>query len=312
MKTHQVGLAVADGADVDPVTGRLLSVAELQAALRLARSAPRSPALLSPPSLLSPPTPSAARVQVTGASAPASAATSRGDVADLRVVAVLAAHPGAGASTVALAIAEAVAPHRQVRLLECADGTRSGLAAASTEELGVDAAGWRHGRRGHLDVHRLAGCVRSIDKLPAPPTSPELARGEAGLLVVDVGWPARDALEVTGWLGDLITAGLPVVVCRASVPGMHHAEQVLAQLGRPSLIAAIGPAHSSSAVTASCGPLLRQARADGRVVRVPTNRRLEATGVTTDPLPKPVVAAGKALGSRMFADQPDLRAGDNK
>jgi adenylylsulfate kinase-like enzyme len=58
------------------------------------------------------------------------------------VVVVLAGHAGAGASTVALAIAEALVDHRRVQLVEYADPIRSGLAAASSVELGAQ-VGWR-------------------------------------------------------------------------------------------------------------------------------------------------------------------------
>jgi len=52
----------------------------------------------------------------------------------------VAAHPGAGATTLALAVAEAAAVRdRDTHLIELADPWRSGLVAASDTEFGVDA-----------------------------------------------------------------------------------------------------------------------------------------------------------------------------
>lgn len=77
------------------------------------------------------------------------------------VVAVVGAHGWSGASTTALLIAEAAARRgRRVRLLDLAAPARSGLAAASVTEQGVDETGrWRLGSRGAVAVHRLADPV---------------------------------------------------------------------------------------------------------------------------------------------------------
>jgi Mrp family chromosome partitioning ATPase len=57
------------------------------------------------------------------------------------VVPVVGCTGGSGASTTALALASAA--ECPARILECRSGTTSGLAAASTAELGVHASGWR-------------------------------------------------------------------------------------------------------------------------------------------------------------------------
>jgi hypothetical protein len=56
------------------------------------------------------------------------------------VVLIVAGHAGAGASTVALAVAEGLAEDRLVQLVDYAEPVRSGLTAASTIELGTDGA----------------------------------------------------------------------------------------------------------------------------------------------------------------------------
>ena len=223
------------------------------------------------------------------------------------VVAVLAAHAGAGASTVAVAIAEAVAAGgTPTRLMEVADPARSGLAAATSAELGVDESGWRHGRRGPLQIDRLAEHVGALGEvLPPRP-------GEAGVsecVVLDLGWPAGEVLAAGGWLAQLLAVARLVLVCRPTVPAVRQAEQLLADLRsiRPVVIAAPGGGRWPGAVTASCGTPMRAAREAGRVVRVPLDRRLEVDGVTADPLPRPIAAAGKTLAAQLMADQPAAR-----
>jgi rhodanese-related sulfurtransferase len=296
---------VADGGDVDPATGRLLSVAQLQRALRAARVEHLHSTPPTSPHVGASLAPQPAAQLTTRPPAFAWAFSERGATS----VIVLAAHPGSGASTVALAIAEAAGASRRVRIVECADGTRSGLAAASTEELGVDAAGWRHGRRGEVEVHRLAHRAVTLAGVPAPAAAVDGEFEAGALLVLDMGWPVRDVLEAGGWVRAALALAAPVVVCRVTVPGVHHAEQVLAALGRPAVVAAVGPNRWPPVVTGSCGPVLRQARHDGRVVTVPTDRRLEAAGVSTDALPKPIAAAAKAIAALLAKTWPANRAG---
>ena len=64
-----------------------------------------------------------------------------------QVVAVVGCHGGAGASTVALGLAEAAG---QGRVLECCTAAASGLASASSAELGSAGDGWIRGSRGSV------------------------------------------------------------------------------------------------------------------------------------------------------------------
>jgi len=206
-----------------------------------------------------------------------------------------------------LAVAEALAAGGvPTRLVDCADPARSGLAAATTTELGVDEVGWRRGRRESpgavVHVDRLAGPVPGIDHTPPPPRPPTGTGAER--VVVDVGWPARHVLGGRGWVAGLVGAGRLVLVCRATVPGLRQTEHLLTGIagiagvaGRPVVIAAVGPSRWPGAVRAGCGPALRAARAAGLVVGVPADRRLESLGLTADALPKPVAAAGRQLAA---------------
>jgi hypothetical protein len=217
------------------------------------------------------------------------------------VVLVVAGHAGAGASTVALAVAEGLAESRRVQLIDYAEPVRSGLTAASTTELGTDGAGWRRGRRGRLDVVRLA-CRPGDGELPPPPETDHADR----LMVVDAGWSLTTALLDSP--SSLIRDANVVVVTRVTVPAVRQTERVLAAIDGDAAVAAVGPARWPRSVEASCGPRLRELRSRGRVVPVPVDRRLQTAGLTGDRLPKPVAAAGRSLAALLVpAGHPQSR-----
>jgi hypothetical protein len=117
-------------------------------------------------------------------------------------------------------------------------------------------------------------------------------------VVVDLGLPnALDALRSSG--------ARIALVCRATVPGVRRVEQVLTALGEQLMVvAAVGPSRWPGAVTASQGPRLWALRSANAVVTVPWDRRLEVTGATNSPLPKPVTAAGRAVLGLLDAARP--------
>lgn len=88
-----------------------------------------------------------------------------------RVVTVLGASGGAGASTVALGLAEAAAAAGcgRVRLLDPQEPVRSGLICAAESELGGD-GGWLVGQRGGVHLDRRD-----------PETRPDPGRHPSGL-----------------------------------------------------------------------------------------------------------------------------------
>lgn len=275
----------------------LLSVAEIRQALRALRARePSEPATLA----------ASKQRQIGAASHGGGAAPTRTDPftdaargdwpADVsfvqpagglaeRWVSVVAAHAGAGASTVALVIADAAAAvGRDAHLVETAHPTRSGLAAVTDAELGVDPSGaWRRGSRGRVTIHR-----RATSDIPTG--WPALAASVDDLVVIDLGSPMPDCLT------RLSTGGCrTVVVCRPTVPGVRLAEQVLNVATGPVMVAILGGGRWPGEVSASLGPRLRALRADNAVVPVPIDRRLEVTGPTSSPLPKAVAAAGQLL-----------------
>lgn len=214
-------------------------------------------------------------------------------------VVVVAGHAGAGASTVALAmaegLAEGLAEGRRVQLVDYCEPARSGLSAAPTVELGTDGAGWRCGRRGRLELLRVAWC-------PADAALPPLPEANADTtVVVDLGWSTTCALLDSP--RSLVGCAL-VVVTRVTVPAVRQAEAVLAAVGAEAAVAAVGPARWPRLVEASCGPRLREARSTGRVVPVPCDQRLQIAGLTGDRLPKSVTAAGRALADLVMPAAP--------
>ncbi|MGX5653230.1 hypothetical protein ACWKWC_00455 [Geodermatophilus nigrescens] len=212
-----------------------------------------------------------------------------------RAVLVVAGHAGAGASTVALALAEELAEGRRVQLVDYSEPVRSGLPAAPTIELGTDRAGWRCGRRGRLDVVRLA-------RRPADGALPPLPEADAdATVVVDLGWSTTCALLDSPGL--LVGCAL-VVVTRVTVPAVRQTEQVLAAVGAEAAVAAVGRARWPRLVEASCGPRLREVRSTGQVVPVPFDQRLQIAGLTGDRLPKSVAAAGRALAELVMPAAP--------
>ena len=202
-------------------------------------------------------------------------------------LAVLAAHAGAGASTVALAISDAAAADgRRVHLVDTAHPVRSGLVGAASEELGADVTGtWRRGRRTGVTIDRRVTDTRP-GTWPDPPVGDDPA-----LTVVDLG--LADSEDLTCVAAD---RGRLVVACRPTVPGVRLTEQLLEQLlWQPVVVAAVGLTRWPGEVTASLGPRLRALRTAGRVLPVPMDRRLQVTGPTSSPLPRALRAVGREL-----------------
>lgn len=120
-----------------------------------------------------------------------------------------------GTSTVALALAE---DRGAARLVDCAPTSTSGLVGVCDRELGRDANGWWEGHRRGLLVQRSP-----LHTAAAPDACPQPPAVEAGLTVVDAGFPAPAIAASPGWLADLLNEPtVPVVVVtRCSVPGMR-------------------------------------------------------------------------------------------
>ena len=191
-----------------------------------------------------------------------------------QVIVVQGSVGSAGATTIALAIA--TASSEQVRLVECCPTTVSGLVAASTAELGEE-DGWRLGRRDGVRIERQA-----TDE-PRPPTPLATA---SDLTVLDLGTSA-----VAAW--PMLPGEPPVLVTRASVPGLRRLEALL-DLHPAAVAGLVGPPVKRwpKVLTRTVGVRTIALIDEGRLIDVPFDRALAVTGLTPDPLSVPLVKAG--------------------
>lgn len=211
-----------------------------------------------------------------------------------RVLPVLGCQPQAGTSALALGIATVAG---EARVVECCSAEASGLNAAATAELGVT-AGWALGRRDGVHLVRTTGVHLAADELP-PPLGPPPG---TDLTVLDVGWDTAHVLVTSGWLADELTGtGVVVVVAIATVPGLRRLETTLTLLDRASAVVAVrGVARRRwpAWLAAELGPTARRLEAADRLVAVPHDKHLSGWGVTTDPLPAPLLTAAEAVWRR--------------
>jgi hypothetical protein len=210
-----------------------------------------------------------------------------------RVLPAVGCGGASGASTVALGLASAAG--RSARVLECRSGTSSGLAAASTAELGLHRSGWRRGLRGDVLLERAGGLLTRVDEVPLP----SVLDRPLALTVLDVGWDLRHVLDFPCWMGEQVrAAGVVVVVSRATIPGLLHLETTLSLLDQIRAVAAIlgSPCKRwSKAVWHSSGPMTKAVQDSGRLIVIPHDSRLEATGLDSRPLPRPLLEAAHVI-----------------
>lgn len=208
---------------------------------------------------------------------------------DEQVVAVVGCLGGAGASTVALGIASAALT---ARVVECGTVAASGLAGASSAELGSTRDGWIQGSRGPILVERRGERIESPARCPAPSVASK------ALTVLDCGWDVDLLVGDHGWLGAAIRS-LPgvVVVTRPTVPGMRRLEAAVEVLGLDRACAVVVGVEKRwpRPVEQALGPSGRALRADGRLIGLPHDPTLAMEGLTPDPLPDPVLAGCSAV-----------------
>ena len=191
------------------------------------------------------------------------------------VVGVVGVSGGVGTTTVALAIAEALGA---ARLVELTAPHTSGLAAASSAELGTQ-HGWSIGTRHRLRLERRTD--------PDATILPDVA---AGLTVLDLGT----------WAETLPTVSVLVVVAACSVPSVRRLNARLDTLDRVPVVSVITGVPGRALpkpVGSVCGPRLRAAAAEGRLLLVPECPSLRVGGVTADPLPRRLQSAVDVIKS---------------
>ena len=210
-----------------------------------------------------------------------------------RVLPVIGCAGSCGASTISLALAGAAA--MPARVVECSSVTASGLAAASTAELGLHESGWTRGTRDAVLLERASNVLVSIQEVPTPsvPDRP------IAMTVLDIGWEIGQVLATPAWLGEqVLSADMLVLVAVATVPGLRRLESALDLLAGTNICAAVigpNPKKWPRPVGHSAGPLTRGLEAAGRLVSVSQDRALAIAGLDATPLPSPVLAAAATL-----------------
>ncbi|WGY04969.1 hypothetical protein QI633_27290 (plasmid) [Nocardioides sp. QY071] len=212
-------------------------------------------------------------------------------------IAVIGSAGSVGASTVALATGLAAAA--PVRVIECCSVTASGLAAASTAELGLHPTDWRQGKRDHVLLERASEVLAGVDEVPLPTD----AEHDTQLTILDIGWEAGQLLATYCWLAEAVrTADQVVLVTTATVPGMRRAGVVMDLLAghwQPEQItlAIRGPRRKKwpRGLEHAGGPAVRRALDADRCVEIPEDRELAVNGLDSRPVPAPLISAARQL-----------------
>ncbi|MHB1010764.1 MAG: hypothetical protein ACYC1E_16360, partial [Propionibacteriaceae bacterium] len=193
-----------------------------------------------------------------------------------------------------LAVDLATAAEGSARVVECASSTATGLAAASTAELGATSDGWVQGSRDRVRLERAGTRRLLVDAIPAPPSAEQ-----SMLTIVDVAHPIDEVLAGSGWLADLLAATpVVVLVARATVPGLRRLETCVDLVGAGRVVAAVlGPTRTRwpREVSHSLGPLTLAVIAAGRLVEIPEDRVLAVAGLTPALLPSSLITAAATL-----------------
>ncbi len=230
-----------------------------------------------------------------------------------RVLAVIGTSGSSGASTVALAVA--LSAELSARVVECCSASASGLAAATTAELGLHPAGWRQGRREKVLIERVCEVLAGVDEVP----SPTPAEHTPQLTVLDVGWEVGQLTTTDSWVGDAVAnAEQVLLVSIATVPGMRRLEGALELLVNHAggdvtdrtWVAVVGPRRRKwpRGVEHAGGPHARRALNSGRVVEIPEDRGLSIHGLDSRPVPPAVLAAA----AHAHTAEPDVDHDANK
>ncbi len=216
------------------------------------------------------------------------------------VLPVIGCAGSVGATTLALSLATAAAAAAaatvgSARVVECCTVTASGLAPASTAELGQHPTGWLQGTRGEVLLERSSDLFISPDEVP-PPTD---AAPAVGLTVLDVGWELGRLLASPSWLSDrVLQADHIVAVTTATMPGLRRLEGALALLdGTPVIGAVLGPPRRKwpRGLEYSLGALSRQLDQRGAMHLIPLDRGLAVRGLDSELIPTPVLTAADHL-----------------
>jgi hypothetical protein len=231
-----------------------------------------------------------------------------------RVLPILAASPGAGATIAAVAIADALQlAGLSVLLIDAGDPVRSGLARASRadgprREVPHSGTGIRFSWRARALLVRLEVLQGAADApvFPSPPSWHPGGR-RADVTVVDIGHdPWRMFSDPSAGPGQWLRPGspspIPALVVRPTVPGLAHAEQILARLEPfvrdggvtpPTQLIVMGARRWPPAVPGTAGRRTSVLLPD--TVFFPAHPTTAVNGVTAEVTAAPLVSAASAL-----------------
>lgn len=216
------------------------------------------------------------------------------------VLPVLGCGGATGATTLAVAIATAVGG--TARVVGCASVTSSGLAAASTAELGSYESAWLRGTRDQVLLERVTDVLTTADEIPYP----SIPDRPVDLTVLDIGWELGQVLTTPGWIGALVRgAGQLVLTTTATVPGMRRLEGALDLLdGTRACAAVLGPRRKKwpKSVEHTAGRAARELDHDGLLFEIPQDAALAVDGLTGAALPKPLLCAAHHLVQHLLGD----------
>lgn len=208
------------------------------------------------------------------------------------LVVVRAAHAGAGASTIALAVADAAATAGlTTRLLDAASPHWSGLLGAAVTELGAD-RGWIRGRRGErLVVDRPAENQPSPDSVPPPRAITGMS-----MTVLDPGWTPRELAAAThGWLTS-VRPTVEVLVTRVGTTALAQAELAAATADPDAtILVALGATRRTRDRLPDAGPRVRRLWQQQAVLFAPLLSARAFPGIGPHPLPRPLRRTGQRL-----------------
>ena len=201
-----------------------------------------------------------------------------------RRVAVRAAHPGAGASSVAVAILDALASCgvESPTLIDAMATAPSGVFGAAEVEIDSGHPEWRGGRRGRSRLLRPA----------APGNLPRDWPDAAGVTVID--GPSFGS------------ASRSVLACQATVPSLRFAEAAMAEIEDLAAVAIVGASRWPKVLEPALSPAIKTKMAAGAVVFVPHHRELKLFGIDAEPTPRHVLAAALDLVGLLWPDLGDL------
>lgn len=215
------------------------------------------------------------------------------------VVPVLGVVGSAGTSTVALALA--LGAERPARVVECGPAIASGLASASTAELGLHETGWRQGKRDTVLLERTSEPISGAGDVPRPVP----AACDDQLTILDVGWEVSGVINGAGWLTvALADAPAVVMVTPATVPAFRRLDALLELFAATwpggcerVCLAVVGPRRKKwpHGLERSSGPVTRHLLDTDRAVVIPRDRDLATAGLDSRPLPDAVLAAAAQL-----------------